>query len=162
MIWQAIISGNWRINFGTVSMVRIQVNVFLSGPIQNQSTMEANKRYMICSSCLRFSRVCNPIIQTKLAQTDCCSYVYLKVKWNVFWQGLSFIVLSSEKKKHDLTSVKSKPSKVISNYFRDPPQKWYDPFLWVKTIGLIINCFFKSMYIHTLFWTQNALEYLSL
>ena len=36
---------NWRINFGTVSMVRIQVNVFLSGPIQNQSTMEANKRY---------------------------------------------------------------------------------------------------------------------
>ena len=46
MICQAIISGiNWRINFGTVSMVRIQVNVFLSGPIQNQSTMEANKRY---------------------------------------------------------------------------------------------------------------------
>ena len=36
---------NWRINFGTVNMVRIQVNVFLSGPIQNQSTMEANKRY---------------------------------------------------------------------------------------------------------------------
>ena len=36
---------NWRINFGTVSMVRIQVNVFLSGFIQNQSTMEANKRY---------------------------------------------------------------------------------------------------------------------
>ena len=36
---------NGRINFGTVGMVRIQVNVFLSGPIQNQSTMEANKRY---------------------------------------------------------------------------------------------------------------------
>ena len=36
---------NWRINFGTVSMVRIQVNVFLSGFIQNQSTMETNKRY---------------------------------------------------------------------------------------------------------------------
>ena len=33
---------NWLFNFGTV---RIQVNVFLSGPIQNQSTMEANKRY---------------------------------------------------------------------------------------------------------------------
>ena len=38
----------------------------------------------------------------------------------MFWQGLSYIVLSCEKKKHDLTSVKSKPSEVISDYFRDP------------------------------------------
>ena len=29
------------INFDTVSMVRIQVNVFLSGPMQKHSTMEA-------------------------------------------------------------------------------------------------------------------------
>ena len=60
--------------------------------------------------------------QSKLAQTLCCLHVYLKVKWNVFWQGLSYVVLQQfrEKKKHDLTGVKSKPSEVISNYFRDP------------------------------------------
>ena len=72
-------------------MVRIQVNVFWSGPIQNQSTMEANKRYHMFKFYLRFARVCNPIIQTKLEQTHCCSYVYLKVKCNAFWQRLSRI-----------------------------------------------------------------------
>ena len=30
--------------------------------------------------------------QSKLAQTLCCLRVYLKVKWNVFWQGLSYVV----------------------------------------------------------------------
>ena len=64
--------------------------------------------------------------QSKLAQTLCWLHVYLKVKWNVFWQGLSYVVLQQfpekkkTKQKHDLTSVKSKPSKVISNYLRDP------------------------------------------
>ena len=39
--------------------------------------------------------------QSKLAQTLCCLHVYLKVKWNVFWQGLSYVVLQQfrEKKK---------------------------------------------------------------
>ena len=88
--------------------------------------MEANKRYDMFKFLLKV--LSGLIIQAKLAQTLCCLYVYLKVKWNVFWQGLSYVALQQfpeKKKKHDLTSVKSKPSEVISYYFRDP-KKLYD------------------------------------
>ena len=87
-IWQAIISGNWRINFMTAWSEFKWMCFYLAPSKINQQWKQTNG--IICSSFyLRFVRVCNPIIQTKLEQTHCCSYVYLKVKCNAFWQRLS-------------------------------------------------------------------------
>ena len=78
--------------------------------MQKHSTMEAvltlttGIKYIQVSA-LRFSRVCDPIIQTKLSQTHCRLYVCLKVKLTCF--GRDWTTLHSnrpQKKKHDLTS----------------------------------------------------------
>ena len=70
---------------------RNQVNVFLSGPMQKHSTMEVvltlTTGIIYSSFCLRFSRVCDPIIQTKLSQTHCRLHVCLKVKRTCFGRG---------------------------------------------------------------------------
>ena len=64
-------------------------------------------------------------------------------------------------KKNDLLYFwqTSKAKKVISNYFsiRDPKKK-NDTTLWVKVIGLIVNCSFTSMtlYIHTLLNSERT------
>ena len=68
---------------------------------------------------------------------------------------------SPQKKKNDLLYFwqTSKAKQVISNYFsiRDPKKK-NDTTLWVKVIGLIVNCSFTSMtlYIHTLLNSERT------
>ena len=77
--------------------------------MQKHSTMEAvltlTTGIIYSSFCLRFSRVCDPIIQTKLWQTHCRLYVCLKEKRTCF--SMDWTTLHSnrpQKKKHDLTS----------------------------------------------------------
>ena len=75
--------------------------------MRKHSTMEAvlalTNGITCLSFCLRFSRVCDPIIQTKLSQTHCRLYVCLKVKRTCF--GRDWTTLHSnrpQKKKNTI------------------------------------------------------------
>ena len=149
MIWQAIISGIGFLISARSAWSEFKWMCFYLAPSKiNQQCKQTNG--IICSSfCLRFSRLRNPIIQTKLEQAHCCSYVYLKVKWNVFWQRLSYIVLQQ------LPANQAKSFQITLEILK----KWYDI---MGESYRSVNFSFKSMYFHTLLWTQNALECLSL